>query len=524
MTFNNIGTKVGGLLIGLPLLFSACSENAMDDINRDRNNPSDVQAKFILADVITSTAVSNVGGDINTYTSAYVEHEVGVHNQLYNAERRLGEPAAASTYNNSWVGIYQSLKDAKKVVEKCSPGGPQEGNNVTLGIGQILLAYNLALLTDLYGDAPWSEAGDYTVSLTPKLDKQEAIYADVFSYLDQAIANLQLGDKHSSGSVGSFDFIYGGNAASWTKFAIGLKARYTMRLLHRSSDVNGDLQKVIDYVDESFASASEQAEFNVYDANNLNPLFDFQWSRDGLGASRSLVDKFIERNDPRLRRLFVDAGWEQLDAVETGSDEYELMAPNGENEQLQYYYNTSIFVYSQLASTQLLSYHELLFLKAEAMARLGVALPEIENVAKEAVVAAIANAEKSVVAAFSAPTVNQYGGITENTSAITQSEAENYFDDEVSPLLASNPLNEILAQKYLAFFGASGESTEAYSDYRRLLAMGDDDAIEIENPNRFPLRLTYGNTDVTANQNVREAFGDGQYIYNTPVWWAGGDR
>lgn len=34
---------------------------------------------------ITSTAFSNIGGDFNHYFSSYVENEVGIFNQLYNA-------------------------------------------------------------------------------------------------------------------------------------------------------------------------------------------------------------------------------------------------------------------------------------------------------------------------------------------------------------------------------------------------------------------------------------------------------
>ena len=79
-----------------------------------------------------------------------------------------------------------------------------------------------------------------------------------------------------------------------------------MRLLARSTAKNADLQSVIDNVNLSFTSAANQAAFSIYDAANLNPLFDFQWSRDGLAASESMSQKLIERNDPRLRRVFVE--------------------------------------------------------------------------------------------------------------------------------------------------------------------------------------------------------------------------
>ncbi|KLT64686.1 SusD/RagB family nutrient-binding outer membrane lipoprotein [Pedobacter sp. BMA] len=507
-------------LLVAPIILAGCSKDTLDDINKDVNHPTDVQAKFILTDVITRTAFSNSGGDVNTYVSTYVEHEVGVHNQMYYSEMRITQPTAASTFNNPWGSLYTTLKNAKLIISKCSDNGAEAGNYVTKGMAEVMAAYNLALITDLYGDAPWTQAGDYKTYINPKIDKQEAIYTDVIKYLDDAIVDLQ---KKDLSAAGAQDLLYGGVASKWLKFAYGLKARYTMHLLKRSAATSADLQKVIDNVNLSFASAADQAAFSKYDATNLNPTFDFQWSRDGLGASRSLVDKLIARNDPRLRREFVDKDWNQLGAVTTGSNAYNLMAPNGANDQIQYFYNTSIFMFSQTAPTLLLSYHELLFLKAEAMARLGNSAATISPVLKSAVVAAIANTEVNVNAALNSPTVNSYGGLTETTSAITATEAGTYFDTNVLPRLTANPLSEIMNQKYLAFFGASGESTEAYNDIRRLKGLGEN-LIEFKNTKAFPLRLPYGSDDTTTNPNIQSAYGDGQYVYSVPVWWAGGTR
>src|SRR5690606_10896069 len=147
-------------LLAMPIAFSSCSEDRMDEINRNPNDPTDVQAKFILADVIVKTAVNNVGGDLSTYLSTYVEHEVGTYNQLWRAEHRENEPQSASTFNNSWGSLYEVIKDTRIMIDNCSEGGSQEGNYTTLGIAQIMQAYNLALLTDMYGDVPYSEAFD----------------------------------------------------------------------------------------------------------------------------------------------------------------------------------------------------------------------------------------------------------------------------------------------------------------------------------------------------------------------------
>ena len=104
--------------------------------------------------------------------------------------------------------------------------------------------------------------------------------------------------------------------------------------------------------------------------------------------------------------------------------------------------------------------------------------------------------------------------------------AETYFTDEVEPLFDANPLQETMIQKYLAFFGASGESLEAYNDYRRLKGAGEN-FIVLKNPqnsSKFPLRFGYGADDVLANPEVKAAFGDGQYVYSEAVWWAGGNK
>ncbi len=519
----NIVKLVALGLLAAPVAFTSCSEDIMDEVNVNPNNPTDVNAKFILADVITSTAFYNVGADLNTYISSYVEHEVGTANQLWDAERRQSQPAMASTFENPWGNIYSSLRNAKIAIAKSSEGGAEAGNNTTLGIAQILAAYNLALLTDMFGDVPYSEAFDVFGNKTPKLDKQEDLYKEVFSLLDQAIVNLPKGDKAGSGAIVDYDLLYKGRSEKWLKLAYGLKARYEMRLLNTATDRTAALNNVLANVEKSFTSVADEAAFNVYNSQNLNPLFDFQWSRDGLAASKSLADKFIERNDPRLRRNFTNADWMQVGDITPGSDSYNLLAVNGQNDPLQYHYLTSTFVFSQTASTQLMSYHELLFLKAEAMQRLNKGASTIEGVLKEAVTAAIKNSEKSVEAALVAPTVMNYGGITETTADITTAEIEDYFDNSVKPLFQANPLKEIAVQKYLAFSGASGESTEMYNDIRRWKALGEN-LVELKNPNKFPVRLPYGNSETTTNPNVQAAFGNGQYVYTEQVWWAGGSR
>lgn len=499
------------------LFLSSCSKDALDKVNANPNNPEDVPAKFTVTDIITSTAFNVVGGDISLYASVYAEHEAGVWNQQYNAETRTGEPSSSTTYNNVWGLIYNNIKALKIVLDKTSKGGEEEGNDVTNGISKVLMAYNLGVLTDYWGDVPFSETGLLNPDgspkvLQPKIDKQSELYPQIISYLDDAIALL---DKSDASPIGTQDLIYKGNKSLWKKAAYGLKARYIMHTLFRSTDKTKDLTSIIENIDKSFASPAEEMIFDVYDGDaQTNPLGGFSNARDGLGASRSLLNKFKQLNDPRGEQSFMNYDFAQLtlDEAIAGS------APNGAPVQQQYVYDISIPEYAFTAPTLLLSYHELMFLKAEALVRLN-RVAEAKTALEKAVVAGFANLGRTLKA-----TDNDQGlGATIDLSSAV---AETYFNDEVVPMFTNNALKAVMLQKYLSFFGASGESTEAYNDIRRLRALGEGDLIQLDNAlnaEKFPLRYSYGNSDVLANPGVASAYGNGQYVYTDKVWWAGGN-
>lgn len=518
--------KYLSVLLAICFTIVSCSKNALDEVNRDRNNASDVLAKFILTDAMTATAFSVVGGDISLYSSIYVEHEAGVHNQTFNAETRNGEPTLATTNNNSWTSIYQNIKNLKVAIAKTSDGGPEEGNDVTNGIANVLLAYNLGVLTDFFGDVPFSETGIMTPSGSPmylqlKIEKQAELYPKIIGFLDEAIAKLAGTDAAGSGAIGAQDLIYGGAKAKWLKAAYGLKARYMMHTIKVSTNRNADLTNILVNIDKSFAGVEDEMKFAKYDGvKYLNPLFGYSNARDGLGASKSLVNKFSALNDPRGNPAY--GKWTvRRDAVNTITlaTAVKEAAPNGSPVEQQFIYPISYVNYATKAPTMLLSYHELLFLKAEALARLNRP-DEAKEALNKAVIYAFANLGNSISLAV------DYIAAIPPAIDLSEDVAQDYFDNSVEPRFTTNPLKEIMLQKYLSFYGASGESTEAFNDIRRMKALGESFVV-LENPlntNRFPLRFPYGNSDVSTNQAVKSAYGDGTYVYTENVWWAGGSR
>ena len=386
------------------------------------------------------------------------------------------------------------MKNARVIIGQCQEGKRDEGNLVTRGIAEVMEAYNGALLADIFGDTPYSEASlldenGSPVNMNPKIDKQEEIYVSIMASLDKAIEDLNQSDRSP---VGTYDYL----------------------------DKQADLNKVLDYVSKSFTSADDEAAYAVYDANNINPFFGYFDSRAGFANSQSLTDKLIERKDPRLERVMLSPTTADKKRVQvTGSADKNLVpAPNGTPEQNMQKYGVSAFVYSNTAPTMLMSYHELKFLQAEALCRLN-RTSDAEKALKEAVAAGIANAERSVSSAIT------YMGskMVVNSEKMTEETANTYFDNQVKPLFAVNPLKETMIQKYLALWGASGEATETFNDIRRMKGLGEN-FVTLANTKKFPLRMPYGNSDVVSNPEVKAAYGDGQYVYSEPVWWAGGTR
>lgn len=469
-------------IFAVGLLLGACSESIMDDINKNVNDPADVPTRYILTDAITASAFRVTGSDLAFYASCYIEHNVGTYGQMYNAEIRTGEPIASSTYDNSWTAIYQIMYNLKIVINKCSTGGNEVGNYQSLGIAQVLMAYNAAILTDVFGDVPFKEALQPGIVYQPKVDSQQSIYVEVMALLDNAIENLKKTTAVYP-NIGGQDFLYNGDNEKWIKAANALKARYLLRL----SLKDPQYAKVLTAVDNAFDGADGEMKYKYDGKTAINPFNAFLNDRDYLYASQSLHNKLVARNDPRATAFFQEYG--------SG------FAPNGDPVQSQGEYFISAFCTDSKQPTYLISYHELLFIKAEALLRSG------NKPAAEAVL--IKAIETSFV-----------------KIGLTVADADTYYNDNVKALFNANPTKEIATQKYFALY--EGEALEAYNDFRRVAALDGSAPYTLENPANarglFPQRYSYGSSDVTTNPNILSRYGDGRYVYTEKVWWAGGSR
>ena len=105
--------------------------------------------------------------------------------------------------------------------------------------------------------------------------------------LDEALNDLAQGNATT---LGAADLYYKGDAAKWTKAVYALKARYTMRLLGRSADRTGDLNKILDYASKSFTSADEEMKLAKLASFDAVPLFIFkEWAAVSQTTSHMLI-------------------------------------------------------------------------------------------------------------------------------------------------------------------------------------------------------------------------------------------
>ena len=165
---------------------TACTEDAFDRINKDNEHPSPeaVPAALQLTDAIMSTGFSTVSGDFAFYLSSLNEQEVGMgNNQLMFAEmRNSSEWAASTTFNNVWNSTYGNLQNIRQMQSKIENEVPGNvGQFDILGMAQILEAVNFGVLTDMFGDIPYSEAVQGQGNLQPKLDAQKDVYTGILA-------------------------------------------------------------------------------------------------------------------------------------------------------------------------------------------------------------------------------------------------------------------------------------------------------------------------------------------------------
>lgn len=123
-----------------------------------------------------------------------------------------------TSFDGIWSTAYESVfLTANTMI----PIAEAKNETIHAGIAQVLKAYTMFTMVDLFGDVPYSQADQGVAVPNPQVDKGAAIYDSAEALLDSAIANFARKPSVKPAN----DLFYGGNAANWTALAKTLLLR-----------------------------------------------------------------------------------------------------------------------------------------------------------------------------------------------------------------------------------------------------------------------------------------------------------
>lgn len=285
------------LVLGISALgFTGCKKGIDDfgTINRNPNATTVPITSALLTNVLANVG-NNVWGDaINTTAGLYCQ---------YMSETQYTDISRYATPTLNWDGYYAGdLYDLQNIIntntdEATKATAAQYGSNANqIAIARILKAYYFIVLSDAFGDVPYSQAlqGKGTIPY----DKQENVYPAIITELKEAVAQFD------GGATVQGDVMYGGNTTKWKKFANSLRAIAALRM----SKANATLGRT------EFAAAiaagvidanADNASIPYVGGNYRNPIYNYYviTQRFDYAVSKTVTDKLSSLNDPRIGKF-----------------------------------------------------------------------------------------------------------------------------------------------------------------------------------------------------------------------------
>jgi Starch-binding associating with outer membrane len=217
-----------------------------------------------------------------------------------NYQNAYGATFFDDAWENSYVGTINNLRIMNKIAV-------QKNLKKHIAIGQVLEAYTMITLVDLFGKVPYSEAFDIT-NLTPKIDNEADVYAKSLILLDDAISNFSA----TTTVLPTNDYFYNKDWSKWIKLAnsIKLKIYIQTRLVDASAVTN--FNTII--ASGNFINSGEDFQFNWTTSNtnpdSRHPLFVDNYGPAGvdLGYQSNWLMDYMKNSktisDPRMRYYF----------------------------------------------------------------------------------------------------------------------------------------------------------------------------------------------------------------------------
>lgn len=297
---------------------TSCSDSYMEDLNTDKSKANSIDPNAQL-----TTAELQTYGDLGmveiyrNYLYAFTQQLMG----CWNATNYGGRHTVDNNeMGRIWTSFYpKAIKNLTDAIHRSAEDENRKNINAILRIYRV---YMMSVITDIYGDAPYSEAGQgYLKEIyNPKYDTQEDIYNDFFTELKDAASALNAANDRITGDV-----IYNGDVAKWIKLANSLRLRYAMRISDVAPEkarkefedalaseggvlTSGSDDALIKYMDISFSFGQDS--YTDYRGNALSQLL---FGNDPANNPSYLCSTFFNQlyntKDPRtfmIARFYYD--------------------------------------------------------------------------------------------------------------------------------------------------------------------------------------------------------------------------
>ena len=282
-------------LVALLFFASAC-DKGLDSLNKNKTSPTSVDPALLLNNAViqTSFPVKTLVFDIGIVQQMISPNGGVLTGANFNQDSRDITTAPV------WAVYFQNVIKYTHDVIVRTKAVPTRSN--LYNMARIFQAYAFMLLTDEYGDIPYSQGGaGYSDQIFfPKYDAQQSIYTDLIKELTEAATAL-----NASGTIEGSDVLYAGNIAKWKKFAYSLLLRAGMRI------AKADATKSLATIQAAFAGGviTDNAD-NAYmrqDANYTQPIGGTLNGSEAANfyLTKPFVDQLKSTNDPRLSAIAI---------------------------------------------------------------------------------------------------------------------------------------------------------------------------------------------------------------------------
>ncbi|MBJ6110099.1 SusD/RagB family nutrient-binding outer membrane lipoprotein [Hymenobacter sp. BT523] len=469
------------LFLSTALFLATSCVDSLDDYNVDPKSATKVLSVTLVSNAERSLARTVTSSSVNLNPFRlfvqYWAQTTYFDESIYNITTR---PIPASFWTALYRDVLADLRESKKIIaaDQLISTGVRNNQNA---IVEVLEVYTWSTLVDTFGNVPYSKALDIN-NPQPSYDDAATVYNDLIARLDAAIG--QMNTTAGSGAFEGGDLLYGGDMASWKKFANSLKLRLALTI----SDVDNTKasQMAQQAASNVLTSNEENAQLNFLStAPNTNPVWEdlIQSGRFDFVGAGTFITRLNTLNDPRR-------------------NDYFKLAANGTYRGGVYGTNNNYATYSAPGDKLedptmpgvLLSYSQVEFLLAEAVER-GYAVGGT----------AAGHYNAGVTAS-----ILEWGG--------TQAEATTYLaQPTVAYATATGTYKQkIGVQKWIALYG---QPVDSWREYRRL------DSPTLTAPtgalSALPLRLTYPVVEQNLNgANYKAASSAiGGDLVTTKIFW-----